>query len=60
MNRLALITIGLVVAMVYTPAHANKMNVVTTTTMVTDMVKVIGGDRVNVVGLMGPGVDPHL
>ena len=46
--------------MVYTPAHANKMNVVTTTTMVTDMVKEIGGDRVNVVGLMGPGVDPHL
>ena len=60
MNRLALITIGLVVATVYTPAHANKMNVVTTTTMVTDMVKEIGGDRVNVVGLMGPGVDPHL
>ena len=46
--------------MVYTPAHANKMNVVTTTTMVTDMVKEIGGYRVNVVGLMGPGVDPHL
>ncbi|GIT38303.1 MAG: hypothetical protein Ct9H300mP7_2240 [Verrucomicrobiota bacterium] len=46
--------------MVYTPAHANKLNVVTTTTMVTDMVKEIGGDRVNVVGLMGPGVDPHL
>ena len=60
MNRLALITIGLVVAMVYTPAHANKINVVTTTTMVNDMVKEIGGDRVNVVGLMGPGVDPHL
>ena len=60
MNRLALITIGLVVATVYTPAHANKMNVVTTTTMVNDMVKEIGGDRVNVVGLMGPGVDPHL
>ena len=60
MNPLALITIGLVVATVYTPAHANKMNVVTTTTMVNDMVKEIGGDRVNVVGLMGPGVDPHL
>ena len=36
------------------------MNVVTTTTMVTDMVKEVGGDRVSVVGLMGPGVDPHL
>jgi len=28
--------------------------------MVTDMVKSVGGDRVSVVGLMGPGVDPHL
>ena len=60
MQRIALITIGLVAVAVYTPAHAAKMNVVTTTTMVTDMVKEIGGDRVNVVGLMGPGVDPHL
>jgi len=60
MKRIALITIGLVAAAVYTPAHAAKMNVVGTTTMVTDMVREIGGDRVNVVGLMGPGVDPHL
>ena len=60
MQRIALITIGLVAAAVYTPAHAAKMNVVGTTTMVTDMVREIGGDRVNVVGLMGPGVDPHL
>ena len=60
MKSILLITIGLVVATVYTPAHASKMNVVTTTTMVSDMVKEIGGDRVNVVGLMGPGVDPHL
>ncbi len=60
MKRTLFLTIGLVAAAVYTPAHAAKMNVVTTTTMVTDMVKEIGGDRVNVVGLMGPGVDPHL
>ena len=60
MKSILLITIGLVVTTVYTPAHASKMNVVTTTTMVNDMVKEIGGDRVNVVGLMGPGVDPHL
>lgn len=32
----------------------------TTTTMVTDLVRQIGGDRVEVTGLMGPGVDPHL
>jgi manganese/zinc/iron transport system substrate-binding protein len=28
--------------------------------MVTDLVQQIGGDRVSVCGLMGPGVDPHL
>ena len=36
-----------------------KLRVVTTTTMVTDMVKIIGGERILVQGLMGPGVDPH-
>jgi manganese/zinc/iron transport system substrate-binding protein len=33
--------------------------VVTTTTMVTDLVSVIGGEDIRIVGLMGPGVDPH-
>ncbi len=37
-----------------------KLKIVTTTTMVTDMVKNIGGDLVQVQGLMGSGVDPHL
>ena len=37
-----------------------KLNVVATTTMLTDLVKEIGGDHVTVQGLMGPGVDPHL
>lgn len=37
-----------------------KLNVVTTTTMITDLVKNIGGDSINVQGLMGAGVDPHL
>ncbi len=37
-----------------------KLNIVTTTTMITDLVKNIGGDSVNVKGLMGSGVDPHL
>lgn len=36
------------------------LRVVTTTTMITDLVKTIGGDSVEVIGLMGPGVDPHL
>lgn len=36
-----------------------KISVVATTTMITDLMKVIGGDRVEVEGLMGPGIDPH-
>ncbi|MFW2377584.1 MAG: metal ABC transporter solute-binding protein, Zn/Mn family [Cellulophaga baltica] len=37
-----------------------KINVVTTTSMITDLVKNIGGDYINLKGLMGSGVDPHL
>ncbi|WP_431133274.1 metal ABC transporter solute-binding protein, Zn/Mn family [Psychroserpens mesophilus] len=37
-----------------------KLNVVTTTTMITDLVKNIGGEYINIQGLMGSGVDPHL
>ena len=37
-----------------------KLNVVTTTTMITDLVKNIGKDSININGLMGSGVDPHL
>ncbi|MFT7052051.1 MAG: manganese/zinc/iron transport system substrate-binding protein [Psychroserpens sp.] len=37
-----------------------KLNIVTTTSMITDLVKNIGGDYVNLQGLMGSGVDPHL
>ncbi len=37
-----------------------KVKVTTTTNFITDTVRRIGGDRVEVTGLMGPGVDPHL
>jgi manganese/zinc/iron transport system substrate-binding protein len=37
-----------------------KLVVVSTTTHVTDMVKSVAGKRVEVIALMGPGVDPHL
>lgn len=37
-----------------------KLNVVTTTSLLTDLVHQIAGDRVNLQGLMGSGVDPHL
>lgn len=37
-----------------------KVKVTTTTNFITDTVRQIGGERVQVSGLMGPGVDPHL
>lgn len=37
-----------------------KLNIVTTTSMITDLVKNIGGEYINIKGLMGSGVDPHL
>jgi manganese/zinc/iron transport system substrate-binding protein len=40
--------------------EAAPLQVVTTTTMVTDLVTHVGGERVVITGLMGAGVDPHL
>ncbi len=37
-----------------------KIRIVTTTGMITDVVKNVGGEKVQVIGLMGPGIDPHL
>lgn len=53
----ALVVVGLGGAAVRSDA---AVRVVTTTSMVTDLVKQVGGDAVIVEGLMGPGVDPHL
>lgn len=41
-------------------APAAPIRVVATVGMVGDMVKAVGGERVQVRTLMGPGVDPHL
>jgi manganese/zinc/iron transport system substrate-binding protein len=40
--------------------ESGKLKVVTTTSMLTDLIKNIGGDLIEVNGLMGAGVDPHL
>ena len=37
-----------------------EIRVVTTIGMITDIVQNVGGERVSVTGLMGPGIDPHL
>lgn len=42
------------------PIEQRTVRVVTTTGMITDLAENIGGERVRVIGLMGPGVDPHL
>lgn len=41
-------------------SDSQKLNVVTTTGMIADVVKNVGGDSLQVTALMGPGVDPHL
>ncbi len=39
---------------------ADKIRIAATTTMVADLARSVAGDRAEVFGLMGPGVDPHL
>ena len=41
-------------------ADDGKLDVVTTIGQLTNVVEIVGGEHVNVTGLMGPGVDPHL
>ena len=38
----------------------DKIKVTCTTGMIADLIRNLGGDRVEVTALMGPGVDPHL
>jgi len=42
------------------PAEEGRLNVVATIGMIRDVAENVGGEHVRVVGLMGPGVDPHL
>ncbi|MGB1307392.1 MAG: metal ABC transporter solute-binding protein, Zn/Mn family [Oceanihabitans sp.] len=59
-NILLLVTAFLILSCKTEKQDNGKLNIVTTTTMITDLVKNIGGDLVNTQGLMGSGVDPHL
>lgn len=43
-----------------TDLSQRPIRIVTTVGMITDIVRNVGGERVHVTGLMGPGVDPHL
>lgn len=42
------------------PIGERQVNVVATTGMIGDVIENVGGERVSVITLMGPGVDPHL
>jgi manganese/zinc/iron transport system substrate-binding protein len=60
---LAALTLAVGGAAALRPASAQapkKLDVVATTGMIADAVRQVGGERVNVEALMGPGVDPHL
>jgi len=57
---LFLIIAGVIFSCKNNSVDNGKLNIVTTTTMITDLVENIGGDHINVQGLMGSGVDPHL
>ena len=57
---LTLLLTGCSAPAVNTDSSKDKLNIVATTTMLADLVSTIGGERVTVNGLMGPGIDPHL
>jgi manganese/zinc/iron transport system substrate-binding protein len=54
-----LVTIASAILMTLPFARSAEISVVTTTGMVADLVRGVGGDRIEVHQLMGPGVDPH-
>jgi manganese/zinc/iron transport system substrate-binding protein len=67
MNKLSKVMIALTLTMVLVltgcateEAGSGKPSIVTTTTMLADLARVIGGELVEVEALMGPGIDPHL
>ncbi len=61
MKNITYLLLSLLLASCGTPKQSDgKLKIVTTTTMITDMAQNIGGDLVDVQGLMGSGVDPHL
>lgn len=58
-----LITTSLLTACGGEPAASagdGVLQITTTTSMITDITKVVGGEHVQVTGLMGAGIDPHL
>lgn len=59
-NFIVSLTAVLVLGCANNKKDNGKLNVVVTTTILTDLVQNIGGDLIDLQGLMGAGVDPHL
>ena len=60
-HRLLLIAFVIAAGSPYVARAAEKpIRITATTTMVADLARSVGGERVTVDTLMGPGVDPHL
>lgn len=70
-NKARLIMLLLVFSLLLSACAANnndsdksskggKISIVTTIAQIAEPLSIIGGDKVSVVSLMGPGVDPHL
>lgn len=57
---IAVLWAGCVPAPAPSPPAGRAVRVTATTGMIADLVRNVGGERVEVAGLMGPGVDPHL
>lgn len=58
--QLAALTVLVGAPLLPSAGAASPMNVVTTTGMIADVVRNVGGEQVQVTQLMGQGVDPHL
>lgn len=61
-QAMMVLVLGLMVVACKPPegSEASKPQVVATTTMIADLARELGGDRVHVMGIMKPGGDPHL
>lgn len=60
MKRFFLLSCLAALSLMAVIASDARIKVTATTSMVADLVRNVGGDRLDVHALMGPGVDPHL
>ena len=61
MKTLLFLTLAMMVLSLgaFAAPQKDTLNIVSTTTMLTDLAMEVGGEKVTVVPLMGPGIDPH-